>query len=746
MREAKRVINRNFLILCAILFTLNAFLIIKDNHAQKEYAQAYNEMLEYAAKMENETVSCKEAVSLAWKKYFARHKIPFYGNVQDDKDIMRKAAVSARQKLDEQAKYADGFDSLIEEKIDEAERLIKSGFYKNNSFEYVNLWKTRYDLNALKDIEVRLSSGSWLEKLYEYPYASIFSLLLVLVSIYGFFSERKTGLYLCIHAAADGRARLFLRRSAIILMENILINAAFFAESAAIHISIYGGLKYINYAAADSEILMLTAGTLTRLEFTAAMAFMSALAGTCLSIMFWLILSLFSNINIGMFIYIIICAGEYLLYLFIPAKSMFRGFRYINIYYLLFPNKTFEYYNWGYSGNIFSLRASTAGFAIVFGIVLFMINMYMNSKTYYTGKQNIIETAISVIMEAFMRLLGRMPVSCKEIYKILISQKVMIILMLLIYAAGNIQAGIGTFYDASKSYLSGYYEKADGLHYSKELTDIYNQYYEDYKKAVENIDLHSETGREFFYYRKNLIGSIRKNVDYIKRMNERGINAVVLKPYEFEGAFGLEQSSAQKELALLNVLAVLAISSGFISYEKSNGMYNLSMSYYKRKNWLNRKIRINLFLIGLFEITSYAIYYKKIFETFELKNLSVPLKSLPIFENYIFNPSIGGFILINMLYSFILLSAVSLIMCMISFYIKYAYCLLTGMLMVLPQLLYMLGFQVFDKLSIGRYIAFLPCFNEGKISAYDCYGVGISLCAVGVAFYVYIMEDEAMRG
>ena len=698
MREAKRVINRNFLILCAILFTLNAFLIIKDNHAQKEYAQAYNEMLEYAAKMENETVSCKEAVSLAWKKYFARHKIPFYGNVQDDKDIMRKAAVSARQKLDEQAKYADGFDSLIEEKIDEAERLIKSGFYKNNSFEYVNLWKTRYDLNALKDIEVRLSSGSWLEKLYEYPYASIFSLLLVLVSIYGFFSERKTGLYLCIHAAAD------------------------------------------------SEILMLTAGTLTRLEFTAAMAFMSALAGTCLSIMFWLILSLFSNINIGMFIYIIICAGEYLLYLFIPAKSMFRGFRYINIYYLLFPNKTFEYYNWGYSGNIFSLRASTAGFAIVFGIVLFMINMYMNSKTYYTGKQNIIETAISVIMEAFMRLLGRMPVSCKEIYKILISQKVMIILMLLIYAAGNIQAGIGTFYDASKSYLSGYYEKADGLHYSKELTDIYNQYYEDYKKAVENIDLHSETGREFFYYRKNLIGSIRKNVDYIKRMNERGINAVVLKPYEFEGAFGLEQSSAQKELALLNVLAVLAISSGFISYEKSNGMYNLSMSYYKRKNWLNRKIRINLFLIGLFEITSYAIYYKKIFETFELKNLSVPLKSLPIFENYIFNPSIGGFILINMLYSFILLSAVSLIMCMISFYIKYAYCLLTGMLMVLPQLLYMLGFQVFDKLSIGRYIAFLPCFNEGKISAYDCYGVGISLCAVGAAFYVYIMEDEAVRG
>ena len=117
-----------------------------------------------------------------------------------------------------------------------------------------------------------------------------------------------------------------------------------------------------------------------------------------------------------------------------------------------------------------------------------------------------------------------------------------------------------------------------------------------------------------------------------------------------------------------------------------------------------------------------------------------------MFENYILNPSIGGFILINMLYSFILLSAVSLIMCMISFYIKYAYCLLTGMLMVLPQLLYMFGFQVFDKLSIGRYIAFLPCFNEGKISAYDCYGVGISLCAVGAAFYVYIMEDEAVRG
>ena len=60
----------------------------------------------------------------------------------------------------------------------------------------------------------------------------------------------------------------------------------------------------------------------------------------------------------------------------------------------------------------------------------------------------------------------------KEVYKILISQGIIWILLLLAYIAANVEPSYGVIYDAKKSYMLGYYEKAEGLSYGTELIDI----------------------------------------------------------------------------------------------------------------------------------------------------------------------------------------------------------------------------------------------------------------------------------
>ena len=81
---------------------------------------------------------------------------------------------------------------------------------------------------------------------------------------------------------------------------------------------------------------------------------------------------------------------------------------------------------------------------------------------------NIVENAIELILTYIMRLMVKTNNFGKEVYKILISQGIIWILLLLAYIAANVEPSYGVIYDAKKSYMLGYYEKAEGLSYGTE--------------------------------------------------------------------------------------------------------------------------------------------------------------------------------------------------------------------------------------------------------------------------------------
>lgn len=741
MQEAKRVFNLKIVAFGLLLLFINALILVSGSRSDAALSQTYGEMVRLASVYKEAGDTWQDAATLAWNAYFTEHEL--VGQTETQEVL---TARKARQLLMDNARYVDGFAALLQSKMDRALQIAGSGIYETDSFEYTNLLKTRYDLSALTGLEVSLGNGIWLEKLYNHRYIQIFVLLLLFAVVYSFFAERKTGLYYIIHAAKDGRGRLFFKRVLTLLAGSALINLIFYAESALLLLHIHGGVENIHQPAAGDQLFVLTSGTLTRLEFFGWVILAATTAATVLSLLLWCLLSCFRNTNIGMAVYLVLLAADLLLYMWISPKSVVRALRFINVYYLLFPGKALEYYNWGYSFGITSLTESTTVLALGLGIGLLFYSLHLSIHTYFTGKANPIEIAAGRMMEMFLRLLRHVPGLCKEIYKILISQKAIIVLLPLFYICYNIQTGSGVLYDPVKSSMFKYYERANGLSYGDELEAIYAEYEAEFENLKANLDYSMETADTILRNRQELLGMMRANVDYVKKMNEQGVSAVVMLPYEYEEALGSREGSNQRLLALLNVLAMLVISCGYISYEKKNQMHRLVLTCSGRRKWLWRKILANWLLILLFMGITYVSYYYRLSRAYAFDNLSAPLKSLPMFQNYPINPTVLGFFIIDMIVKFVLLASLSAVMCFISMHIKYLYSLLAGMLLAVPQFLSMLGFEVLDHIAIGKYVAVLPCLLEGKGE----FGIGvvfmILLTALGAVLYFYMIKEETRNG
>lgn len=734
MEEVKRLINIRFILIAAAILFTNALFLIRDNYGQKDAAKVYDRLASLAQEYKSDDVTNRETVVMAYNQYKLENDITI--------ENISEALQEARNLLIAEADYVDGYKGSVEKKIETSTKLIDAGIYKRNSFENINILKTRYDMSKVKDINVTLSNGRWLDSLYDYSYMQIFSVILLSITVYGFFSERKTGLYYIIHTGKNGRVRLFFKRFAIISVEALAVNIILYMEAVLILLNIYGGSGAINDLASSSETFFIVGGTYTRVQMAVIFMLVSTFTAIVLSLMLWLILSLFSNINIGMCVYVVLCAVFVIVHLLISTKSPVRFAHYLNLYYWFYPHKLIVYHNWGYSFGVTSLTASALVFTLVSGAVFLLINFFINTKKYFTGRANAVERTLELVMSGLMRILVHAPQFLKEIYKILISQKVIFVLAVLMYFVIKTDVGGGIMYSAEMSYLAGYYDSAKGVSYSRQLEEIYHEYELEYEDFKSDLDENDEMDLNKIQYRAYLLAKIRENVDYVKELNEKGISAEVIKPYEYTEVFGAKQEENQKLLALINVFAVIVISAGYLSYERKNEIEKMATSYAKRRVWLVKKLFANALLISIFFCISYGLYYYKLFSVYKIAGFSVHIKSLPMFAGYPINVTVAGMIIIDSLARLTMLLCISGIISFLSKYISYRYCLVVGLTIAFPQLLSMMGFEVFDRFSIGKYIAFFPCFNEGGANIRLFYIVMVFLCAAGILSCINILRNR----
>lgn len=739
--ELKRIVSLRFCAVVLLLILINVLLFVRDNRQNGNSSRIYEEMVTHARAAEN-TATAREAALAGYRKYTAAHVTE--NTSEEEKETIKKARIL----LMDTADYVDNYQKNLDEKIKSCENQLKSSLFREKrSFEYLNLLKTRADMKKAYDQPVKISNGIWLEQLLDFQYTGFILLGISLLVVYSFFNEQKTGLLYLIRSSKSGRTPLFLRRVGILFLITQVSSALLYMATAVAAVMIHGGGSSITDRVCCDERYLLAGYGMSRLEYCIVLSLLAGFFCFVLSLLAWLVMSHFSNSNSGLIFFVILFGVEYLLYRQISSKSVLRFLKYINIAAFVDAGGVLSTYgNWGNSIWIISVVRTQAITAAVLTVVLFLLGFYQIVWRHPASKRSLAERLFLRFHAIVMLLLEKAPVTVKELYKMLISQKVMAALIILFWLAADIDAGNPVLYSTQMSYYKTFFDRAQGLTYGDELEDILRDYENEYEEFAASVDVTDKYGMQTVNYRRGMLEYLTQSVEYVKAKNAQGIDAAVLMPYEYAAAFGAKQKENQVYAALLCLAAAILLCSTFYSYEKKNGVTALIRTAEGRRRWCVKKYFALWLLIAVFTGMVYGVYYWKLFRTYHFQGLDLAAQSLEMFSDLPLRLSIREFLVIDIIVKIVLLFAVSVIISVLVSRLRYVYSMLAGFAAVVPQVIYLFGVTGIEKWSLCTYMAVFPAWNEGWQTL--CYIVLAGLLTAGAALYlikVLLPRGEAIK-
>ena len=517
--ELIRVFSKKRLLVLLVLLVINGIFFYKESTDLKTY-RIYNDLifdfiLEFNNQNQDAAVT-KTAANLAVKEYVSKNK----GINKEDE------FKAAKEMFLEKVEYIRTYSDKKDEQIKKSKAMLSSSIFSDkDSFSYLNIIKTREDLIKIKDEKVTVSNGVWLEKIANYKFVYYVIIIALSVIIYSFLEERKTGIIYTQYAAANGRGKLFLRRCGILLLSSIVITAVCFLEISIISLKLYGGIEGILDSVCSDEVFAMGSMGLSRAMWLLVNSICVALSIFAVSLLIWGIISSFHNSNIGLCFTVILCAIGVLIGRIVTAKSLFRFFKYFNIEYLIDGSKSwFTYNNWGYDKFIIGVGESTfilMIFVIIVASIILIKNCVLSNPA---SKIGIIEKMFMKLYELMMSILSKLPMTILEFFKVTVSQRGGIIVIITVFLFVNMNVGYPIRYGLIEVAMAGFCDEHKGASGDELLTIKENLLLE--LKSYENDP---DAGTKIAVANKKL-----DLINYLIEKTEEGVDVSLINNYEYE--------------------------------------------------------------------------------------------------------------------------------------------------------------------------------------------------------------------
>lgn len=714
--EFIRIFTKKRLVVLLLLFIANGLFFIRECSDAKIY-RIYDAMLLETDKR-TEDDDMKKAVSSVIIEFRDAYK----ESAEYDEYSEAKAY------LLEKIEYVENYSDSIAQKIGSSKVLLKSSLYSDkSSFSYLNIVKTTKDLESIKDAEVTLSNGIWLEKVSNYKLIYYFIMIMVVMMIYSMVEDKKTKIIYLQYAAKNGRGKLFLKRLFIFIGMTLCITVLFFTEVSVISLYTYGGIEGIGDSVCSDELFALCSmcGE-SRIVWLFINVIKAALTFVVLGVCLWAFLSGFNNSNIGLYAFILLYCIEVVLNRVITAKSIFRIFKYINIKYLIDCSDVwFVYNNWGYDGIVTDISESTMlllAVVCVISIIMITINsLRCNPLT----KMGFIEKFLLRIYDGVIKVFAKLPVGVMELFKLVYTQKIGIVVIAILILFVNMKKGYVLSYNVSMSAMVELCE-SQRLSSTEELAE---------KRSELVVEREAYKGDIDAAQKIEILDMQIDYLDYIIEKRNLGVDVSTISQYEYESAFGKKQTSNQQYIAMLCIVVMLVSNIGAVSYERKCGVISNIRASKNRVRWIVKKILYATILASVITLFIYGWYYVCLVKLYRLEDYGVSIQSLMMFKDYPFDIPIWGFVAIDMLLKLILLVAVGGIAFAISSVFSYDIGYFVGIIVILPHLLCELGITALSYVSLPKIMAFMPYWVEGKV-AYNIIA-DIVIIGIGIAGYLY---------
>lgn len=562
-------------------------------------------------------------------------------------------------------KYIKQYPDSIKQIIGNAATMKKfSIFSKPGSFSYSNIIKTGKDFERVQDVTLQLGNDKATDAFVHYYYLYYIAFALMIVIIYGLFSERENGMWSIIHCAAGGRTKLALKRLFLLMTSSFIITGILYGSTLLVSFLLYGGWGDLTAPVQTVSDFDKFTYTFSKLHYIVNNFVLSGLAIFVVSIVLWMLFVLFRNRNHTLIFTGAFIGIEILLFNKIQVQSVYNALRYVNIINLFRINETYSTYNnWGFGTHVFEvLKITLIVLAVLLTISAFVAVIKFTRMKPET-KLTLITKIFAAIHKSYQKIFTYFPITTKELHKLVITGRglwvVAAVVIIAIYFSG---AGIMNFTDGQMEKDKMYLEHG-GKDYSyiTNYVDEQNQIYNEAKQKLDEAAVKYQSGEidmktyiqaaNNFQYNTESVRAIKEyvqKIEYLQNIKqEHGIDGYMISDRGYEEIFG--QYSRQREFIIILTLVtgIMLIISESISLEYRTGMENIIRSCEKGRIWIFRRktAACILFTIGLFMVV-YGIDFWNLKHFYGMPYLQAPIMSLTFMKGCAFKVSILQWMLI----------------------------------------------------------------------------------------------------
>lgn len=617
----------------------------------------------------------------------------------------------------EENKRINGYGAFLEN-IEKTSKTMNSVsiFSKKNTFTYRNNNKTAEDFREMSEVKPTLTNSKGINLAIFSIITDIIAIFLLLyISTLLIFSGKEEEHYSLTRPTFKGRGSLFGAKFLTMLVTSFVVELILYATNFIIAGLTYG---FGDFSVAIQSISGFNGSILkcNLIEYLIFYFLTKYVAYVLISMVFILICEKAKSIT-SVYLYSVIVIGvESLLYFLVPPFCSLNFFKHINLINLFNTNDLYSSY---VNINMFSYPVNVLPLTMIATIVFLAILLILSIKSFKEMQSLSTRNGIHIFHFKFgnsVKLLSQ------EGYKLLVSNKSWLIIIILIIIEGYAFINYSPTMSEEDIYYSGYMNRLSGT-LTEEKEDFIKSEQQKFNKIEQMMNesliklnngeiTKSEYQGSLMQFSTELktktsFQKVEERYKYIKNSKSAN-NLVFVNDLGYENLFDFYNDSESFKNSLLLFAVIIGCFAGLFSMEHSGGMKNLINVYKKGRGiTARRKIMVSELITVPLAFICYAPNIINTINFYKIGELGAPACSLPSFSSIPPNISLFGALFLSFAQKLIIaMFATAIVLCISELFKNtIASFFVSGVVLLIPTLLHLLGINLLDTVTINYYLS-----------------------------------------
>lgn len=554
-------------------------------------------------------------------------------------------------------------------------------FQDKTNFSYQNILKTANEFRRLQGVPLSLENSRMIEGILTFGGSDFLLLVLLAAAVLSFLAERKRGLWGLIHSFPQGRDTLALHRLGILFCISFVGTLLLYGSNILMGTILYGGIGNLHIGVQSVPMLQEFPVLVSQGGFLIRYCAFRIISAFLLGLILWLLTGAASDVRCGVVLGVTIVLIEYGLYRLLPVQSAYNILKYLNIctYFHIAPLYT-HYLNVDIGGFPMSIRRVSEVAALP--LTLLTSGGCIAGKCFRrpTSGKNWGEIIFGKMRKWTDCCLRRLPLWGREVYKILFSQRGILIFLLFSYLALGIEHRVPIrATNEQKVYEWQYLAQLQGTitpetfsviddlqNEQEEIIRVAEQSKEDYSvgKITRGEYMAISFDGEIAQKKWNALEEIENRAESLKKQGEtRGFAAVLLDETPYESIYGAPAKIVRLQSLLLIGLTIFLLLGWNRAYERKSGMIPLVRSMQGGRGRLFvGKLLAAVFITTLLWAIMYGKEFSDFYKIFPKELWHIAPQNLTSLTNLSISCSLAGYFVTYYFISWLCIVSISVLL------------------------------------------------------------------------------------